>query len=64
MPATAEPTGNHPSPNQLEAEPQRSRVESAVLPAEDFDALARRLDQPGRFDPQVARVLSRKAPWD
>jgi len=35
-----------------------------VLPAEAFDALASRLEQPGHYDPRVARVLSRKAPWE
>jgi hypothetical protein len=30
----------------------------------DFDALAKRLQQPGRYDPKVAKVLSTPAPWD
>jgi hypothetical protein len=64
MPATADPAGNHP----LQAEPgtaaQQLHPERVVLPAEDFDALVSRLEQPGRYDPRVARVLSRKAPWD
>lgn len=38
--------------------------ERVVLPAAAFDALARRLNVPGRYDPCVARVLSRKAPWE
>ena len=34
------------------------------LSLEAFDALASRLEQPGHYDPRVARVLSRKAPWE
>ena len=34
-----------------------------IAPA-DFDALAKRLQQPGRYDPKVAKVLSTPAPWD
>jgi hypothetical protein len=34
------------------------------LPADDFDALQRRLAEPGQYDPRVARVLSTSAPWD
>ena len=30
----------------------------------DFDALMRRLQQPGRFDPRVAKVLATPAPWE
>jgi hypothetical protein len=40
--------------------------EKIILPKENFDALVERLNQPS--DPEVikkiARVLSRKAPWD
>jgi hypothetical protein len=42
----------------------RPEGELVVLPAEAFDALASRLEQPGHYDPRVARVLSRKAPWE
>jgi len=59
MPATAEPAGNQP-----ETQAQRAQAERVVLPAENFDALVARLDQPGRYDPRVARILSRKAPWE
>lgn len=30
----------------------------------DFDALLRRLSEPGRYDPRVAKVLSTTPPWD
>jgi uncharacterized protein (DUF1778 family) len=43
-----------------------AKPERIVLPAKDFDALVERLHEPP--DPEVmkkiARVLSRKAPWD
>lgn len=64
MPATADPAGNHPLQAEAGASAQHLGPERVVLPAEDFDALARRLEQPGRYDPRVARVLSRKAPWE
>lgn len=65
MPATADPTGNHPlQTDQGRTSAQDLQPERVVLRAEDFDALASRLEQPGRYDPRVARVLSRKAPWD
>ena len=62
MPATADPAGNHTLQSQAGTDPHRSEGELVVLPAEAFDALASRLEQPGRYDPRVARVLSRKAP--
>jgi len=34
-----------------------------MVPA-NFDALAKRLQQPGRYDPKVAKVLSTPAPWE
>lgn len=34
------------------------------LTPEDFDALVERLDQPAAFDPAIAKVLLRQAPWD
>jgi len=64
MPATADPAGNHPLQSQTGTDPHRSEGALVVLPAEAFDALASRLEQPGRYDPRVARVLSRKAPWE
>lgn len=64
MPATADPAGNHPLQSQTGTDPHRSEGEIVVLTAEAFDALASRLEQPGRYDPRVARVLSRKAPWE
>ena len=38
--------------------------ERIVLSPEGFAALQRRLAQPGRYCPRVAKVLSRPAPWD
>ena len=64
MPATAEQAGNNSLQSQTGTAPHRSEGELVVLPAEAFDALASRLEQPGRYDPRVARVLSRKAPWE
>lgn len=64
MPATADPAGNHPLQSHTGTDPHRSEGELVALPAEAFDALASRLEQPGRYDPRVARVLSRKAPWE
>ncbi len=64
MPATVDPAGNHSLQSQTGTAPHRSEGELVVLPAEAFDALASRLEQPGRYDPRVARVLSRKAPWE
>ncbi len=64
MPATADPAGNHPLQTERGTAAQHLGAEQVVLPAEDFDALVRRLEQPGRYDPRVARILSRKAPWE
>lgn len=38
--------------------------ERVVLLPDAFDALQRRLDEPGQYDPRVAKVLSTTAPWD
>jgi DNA-binding ferritin-like protein len=38
--------------------------ERIELSQRDFDALVERLDQPGQYDPRVAKVLSTPAPWD
>jgi hypothetical protein len=32
-------------------------------PGEDFDALVERLNEPAKYDEDVARILQRKAPW-
>jgi hypothetical protein len=53
-----------PVPIDWAPDPHRPEGELVVLPAEAFDALASRLEQPGHYDPRVARVLSRKAPWE
>jgi hypothetical protein len=55
---------SHPLQSQAGTAPHRPEGELVVLPAEAFDALASRLEQPGHYDPRVARVLSRKAPWE
>ena len=34
------------------------------MAAQAFDTLFRRVFKPGQFCPEVARVLSRPAPWD
>lgn len=64
MPATTEPAGNLPLQDQVAASGEPSGHETVVLRPKDFDALVERLDQAGGYDPRVARVLSRKAPWD
>ena len=38
--------------------------EKIILSQTDFDSLQERLNEPPQFDEKVARVLSRKAPWD
>ena len=38
--------------------------EKIVLPKEDFDALVDRLNEPPKYDENIARVLSKKSPWD
>lgn len=39
-------------------------IERHSLDPARFDRLQQRLDQPGSYDPQVAKVLSTPAPWD
>jgi hypothetical protein len=43
-----------------------AKPEKIVLPAEDFDALVERLDEPS--DPaiveRIQQIMSKKAPWD
>jgi len=34
------------------------------MAAANFDALAKRLQRPGRYDLKVAKVLSTPAPWN
>ena len=38
--------------------------ERVVLSPENFARLLQRLSAPGRYDPRIARVLMRRAPWD
>lgn len=47
-----------------EARAALAEPEPIVLPPEHFDALQRRIDQPGQYDSRVTRVLSTPAPWD
>jgi hypothetical protein len=39
-------------------------IETHTIPAANFDRLLRRLQQPGRYCPRIARVLSTPAPWE
>lgn len=38
--------------------------EKIVLPQKDFDALVEKLNEPPQYNEKIARVLSRKAPWE
>ena len=38
--------------------------EKITLNAKDFDALVERLNEPPKYDEDVARILQRKPPWD
>ena len=38
--------------------------ERIVLSEEDFDNLVEKLNEPPQFNEKIARVLSRKAPWE
>lgn len=38
--------------------------EKIILPKEDFDALVDKLNEPPQYNEKIARVLSRKAPWE
>jgi uncharacterized protein (DUF1778 family) len=38
--------------------------ETIVLPAEDFDALVERLNEPPQYNENLARLLQKKAPWE
>jgi len=41
-----------------------AKPERIVLPAKDYDALVERLNEPPKYDEDVARLLQRKPPWD
>jgi uncharacterized protein (DUF1778 family) len=41
-----------------------AKPEKIVLPAEDFDALVERLNEPPQYNENLAKLLQRKAPWD
>ena len=38
--------------------------ETTYLPEKDFDALVERLNEPPKYNEDVARLLQRKSPWD
>lgn len=38
--------------------------EKIILPKKSFDALVKKLNEPPQYNEKIARVLSRKAPWD
>jgi hypothetical protein len=38
--------------------------EQIVLPQKDFDALVEKLNEPPQYNENIARVLSRKVPWE
>ena len=38
--------------------------EKIILSKENFDSLVEKLNEPPQFNEKIARVLSRKAPWD
>jgi uncharacterized protein (DUF1778 family) len=35
-----------------------------ILSKEDFDALVDRLNEPPKYNENIARVLTKKAPWE
>jgi hypothetical protein len=38
--------------------------EKIILSQKDFDTLVDRLNEPPQFDESIAKLLTRKAPWD
>ena len=38
--------------------------EKIILPQEDFDALVDRLNEPPQYDEKIAKLLTRKEPWN
>jgi hypothetical protein len=38
--------------------------EKIVLPQKDFDALVDRLNEPPQYDEKIAKLLTRKEPWN
>jgi hypothetical protein len=38
--------------------------EKIILSQKDFDTLVDRLNEPPQFDESIAKILTRKAPWD
>jgi len=41
-----------------------AKAETIVLPKDDFDALVERLNEPPKYNENLAKLLQRKAPWD
>jgi hypothetical protein len=38
--------------------------EKIVLPAKDFDALVEKLNEPPKYNENLAKLLQRKSPWE
>lgn len=38
--------------------------EKIILSKENFDALVEKLNEPPQYNERIARVLTKKAPWD
>lgn len=43
---------------------KNAKPETIVLSPEDFDALVEAINKPPEYNEKIARVLSRKAPWN
>ena len=41
-----------------------AQPEKIILSKENFDALAEKLNEPPQYNEKIARVLSRRAPWE
>ena len=41
-----------------------AQPEKIILSKEGFDALVEKLNEPPQYNEKIARVLSRKAPWE
>lgn len=41
-----------------------AQPEKIILSKENFDALVEKLNEPPQYNERIARVLSRKAPWE
>lgn len=43
---------------------KNAKPETIVLSQKDFDVLLDKLNEPPKYDEKIARVLSKKSPWD